>query len=68
MTSLQYADGLYKKSCKVADVYGDLTLIAISIKAVDLSIYHSLQKYRATHPQADETNIASKMQWVLSIK
>lgn len=45
MTPVQYADDLYSKFCKVADVYGESTLNDIFIKELNLSICHSLGKH-----------------------
>lgn len=51
MTSMQYSDGLYAKSCKVADVYDNYTSNDISVEGFDPSIWHSIREYWATHHQ-----------------
>lgn len=65
MTPMHYADALYAKSCKVADIYDELTLNDIFIKSFDSSLCHSLQEYRVLNPQADRTDIAFSAQLLL---
>lgn len=69
MTSMQYADDLYVKSYKVANIYGNATINNIFIDGDDSSICHSysLRKYWATHPHVDVTNTAFKVQPPLAI-
>lgn len=62
MTPMQYADYLNEYSCKVTDVYDKATLNDIFIEGVDPSIFQSLWKYWATHPQVYVTVIAFKAQ------
>lgn len=57
MTFMRYADDLHGKSCKVANVFDESTLNYIFIESVNPSVFQSLRKYWATHPQADVTDI-----------
>lgn len=57
---MQYADDNYAKSCKAVDVHDESTLNNIFIESVDSSIFHSLQEYRATSPQADLTDASPR--------
>lgn len=69
MTPIQFASGLYDKSCKVADVYYESILNDIFIKGVNSSNCHSLWEYwGAPNPQADLTDIAFKAQLQLAIQ
>lgn len=69
-TPMQYAEDLYVKLCKVADVYDELTANNIFIKRVDLSICVSLRnrKYSPTNLKVDLAYIAFKAQVQLAIQ
>lgn len=60
MTLKQYADDLYAKSCKVADVYDESTLNNSVVEGVDIFSCHSPRKCWASSLQVDVTNIAFK--------
>lgn len=65
---MNYADDLYEKSCKVADVNEEFNLNAILGERGYPSIYHSLRKYCATHPKACLTDIVFMAQLLLKIQ
>lgn len=65
---MQYADDLYAKLCKFANVCNKLITNNIFIEGVDFSVWHSLKKNYATSPRADPTSIASKTQSLLAIQ
>lgn len=44
-TPMQYADGLYSKSCKAAQIYDEYTSNDILIEGFDFFISHSLREY-----------------------
>lgn len=58
MTLQQYADDLVPKSCKVADMFDELTLNDVIIKGVDPSIGRSLRSCWSTNARANLTDIA----------
>lgn len=63
----KYADALYARSCKLADVYDEAALNDIFIEIIDSSICHSVWKYWASTSQADLTDVALKAQSPLAI-
>lgn len=65
---MHYANALYSKSCKVANVHYKSTFIEPFIEGVDLSICHSPHKYWVTHPHSDVTNIVFKVQSLFKIR
>lgn len=67
MTLIQYADDLFAKLCKVADVYDESILDDIFIKGVEAYICHSLKKFWACSPQSDLADIAFLVQQLLAI-
>lgn len=68
MTLKSYAESLYEKSYKIAEVYDEATLNDFLIERVDPSICLSLQKYWATHQHADVINIAFMAQSLLAMQ
>lgn len=51
--SLQYADDLVAKSCKVTDAYGESILNDIFIELIDASIHDILRHHWTQNSQAD---------------
>lgn len=66
--TMQYAENLYAKSCKVADVYDESTLNGILVCGVDSAICHCLSNYWVSKPEANLTNIAFKALLLLAIQ
>lgn len=67
MTLMQYAKGLYAKSCKFGYDYDKSTFCDSLLEGVDSFICHSLPEYLAIHPHADVINIKFKTQLLFVI-
>lgn len=64
-TSKQYADDIYTKSCKVADIDKEANLGIIFIIGVNLFLFIILWEHRTLHLQAGVMYIAFKAQLLL---
>lgn len=67
MTSMQYANNLYAKSCEVAEIFDKSTLNVIFMGKISFSISHIWRDYRSTGAFADGIDIVFKMQLLLAI-
>lgn len=68
LTSQQFADDLIASPWKVADIFHKSVLKYSSIDAVDGSVRHSLRDYWAFYTQADLTDVAFQVYYLLAVQ
>lgn len=68
MTSRQYADDTFAKSCRFADVYDGRSLNDVFIEDVNASVCHSFRYFLTQNPRSDLSDVAFQAESLLYIQ